>query len=81
MSNRQEKAIEEIMALISGLSVQQTQLMNQSHGATVGNQEQARVPEGNGNSGGIAARFVKVEFSRFDGEDVNGSIYRCEQIL
>jgi len=67
---RQERVNANLNEMITALSRQVLQLANQTEGAGV-----------NGDPNFLASRFFKVEFPRFDGVDVKGWIYKCDQFF
>lgn len=64
----QERAIGQLRELITGLSVQVTQLTN-------------RMQEQGVHNGNTFSRLTRVDFPKFDGEDVQGWVYRCDQFF
>lgn len=61
----QEHSSAQLRELITGLSVQLLQLANRT----------------NDNGGNNLSRLSRVDFPKFEGEDIQGWIYRCEQFF
>lgn len=61
----QEHSSAQLRELITGLSVQLMQLVNRT----------------NDNGGNNLSRLSRVDFPKFEGEDIQGWIYRCEQFF
>jgi len=71
----QQRSHEQLSELITGLSFQMTQLKERSR-ETGGNGG-----SGSSNGGNGFSRLSRVDFPKFDGEDVQGWLYKCEQFF
>ena len=71
----QQRSHDQLSELIIGLSVQMLQFTNRF--AEVGSNGGA----GFSNGGNNFSRLSRIDFPRFDGEDVQGWLYRCEQFF
>ncbi|KAJ0937126.1 putative retrotransposon gag domain-containing protein [Helianthus annuus] len=81
MNNRIEentKALEEVRNMVTGLSLQLTQMVNnQSNGRDYRRQG----PQHEGEGFNFAARLTKIEFPRFKGDDLTSWLFKVEQFF
>jgi len=64
----QEKSLEQLKEIVTGLSVQMLQATN-------------RPGDGGNNGGNNYSRLAHIDFPKFEGDDVQGWLYKCEQFF
>ena len=72
MNQSQERALADIRSLITGLNRQQTGVRSQA---------QAQLNSGNLSQHQFQSKLTRIEFPRFDGEDLDGWIFKCNQFF
>ncbi|PKI68034.1 hypothetical protein CRG98_011630 [Punica granatum] len=72
--------IDQLVEMISGLTLQQTQLMSQLQGGKIDNLADS-IASFLLMLNNIATRIGKLEFPKFNGEEVENWLYRCEQFF
>ena len=63
-----ERSIGQLKELITGTGVQVMQLTN-------------RLGDGGNNGGNNYSRLSRIDFPKFEGEDAQGWLYKCEQFF
>ncbi|KAL0462682.1 UNVERIFIED_CONTAM: hypothetical protein Slati_0155800 [Sesamum latifolium] len=86
MSERSEKSIEELRGMIAAIATAMIANPHNNHGQgqpgdTGGESQGNRGQYAGANVYHIPTKCSQVEFPRFNGEDLRGWIYRCEQFF